>query len=127
MIQFRSKVDDGVIRPEIDLAQYLGQLYTSQELRLERIVRTESREEDYITEAELEVSRAKLSRHKAVGVDLLRDMTFHDDAHWNRIKDKILRKFNEWISTLRIPRYLKTARIIPISKDPNNSPFPELG
>ena len=127
MISFKSKIIDGVIRPEIGLAEYLRNLYTSQELRLERVERTESREEDLITEADLEYSRAKLSRHKAVGVDLLRDMTFHDDAHWNRIREKILIKFNEWVSTLRIPGYLKTARIIPLSKDPNNSPFPELG
>ena len=46
MIAFKSRVDDGVIRPEIGLAEYLGNLYTSQELKLERIVRTESREED---------------------------------------------------------------------------------
>ena len=100
MIGFRSKVEDGESIPEMDLAQYLEELYTSQELRLERIGRTEFRDEDLVTEAELEVSRTKLSRHKAVEVDLLRDMTFHDESHWTQIKAKILRKFNEWITTL---------------------------
>ena len=100
MIGFRSRIVDGAIVPEIDLAQYLERLYTSQNLRLERIGRTEIRDEDLITEAELETSRVKLSRHKAVGVDLLRDTTFHDDTHWNMIRPKILRKFNEWTTTL---------------------------
>ena len=36
-------------------------------------------------------------------------------------------KFNEWTTTLRIPNYLKKAKIIPLSKDPLNSPFPEVG
>ena len=100
MIGFRSKIVDGIIIPEVDLAQYLERLYTNPDLRLERIGRTEIRDEDLITETELELSRIKLSRHKAVGVDLLRDMTFHDESHWTRVKSKILRKFNEWITTL---------------------------
>ena len=69
----------------------------------------------------------KLSRHKAVGVDLFKDMNFHDDALWGIVKTKILRKFNEWVLTLRIPSYLKLAKIIPLSKDPGNSPYPSLG
>ena len=59
-----------------------------------------------------------------MGVDLLRDMIFHDNTQWTRIKAKVLRKFNEWVSTLQIPKYLKLAKIIPLSKDPDNSPYP---
>ena len=40
---------------------------------------------------------------------------------------KILRSFNSWITDLRIPAYTKVAKIIPLSKDENNSPFPKLG
>ena len=54
-------------------------------------------------------------------------MTFHNDIHWDQIKHKILIKFNEWIQNLSIPDYMKKAKIIPLSKDPNNSPFPEVG
>ena len=127
MTSFKSKIVDGTIIPEVSLSDYLRQLYTCENQKLESIVRTESRVEDTITEAELEISRDKLSRHKAVGIDLLRDMVFHDDAQWDRIKGKILIKFNEWVTTLRIPNNLKLAKIIPLSKDPNNSPFPEIG
>ena len=127
MIAFRSRVEGGNIIPEASLTEYLQTLYTNNQLALGRPIRTESREEDLFSEEELEVARQRLSRHKAVGIDLLRDMVFHDTVLWDKVKGKVLTKFNEWVTTLRIPSYLKLAKIIPLSKDPNNSPFPEIG
>ena len=127
MLSFKSRVVDGAITPEASLPEYLGQLYTDQDLALERISRTHYDIEDEISEAELEISRQKLSRHKAVGIDLLKDMIFHDDVLWDTVKSKVLAKFNEWVLTLRIPSYLKLAKIIPLSKDPDGSPYPSLG
>ena len=62
-----------------------------------------------------------------MGVDLLKDMVFHDSVLWSKVKTKVLNKFNEWVLSLRIPSYLKLAKIIPLSKDPDNSPYPSLG
>ena len=62
-----------------------------------------------------------------MGVDLLKDMVFHDSVLWSKVKTKVLSKFNEWVLSLRIPSYLKLAKIIPLSKDPDNSPYPSQG
>ena len=127
MIHFRSKVIRGKIEPEMKLHEYLAQLYTDPAQALEPIQRTETDPDDQVTKIELNNARNLLSRHKAVGLDQLQDMVFHKECHWNLIKRKVLTKFNYWISSLRIPQYLKKAKIIPLSKDTNNSPFPEVG
>ena len=127
MIGFRSNIEDNNIVPEISLASYLRDLYTDPNLALQPIRRTATDEEDEITEGELNIARHKLSHNKAIGVDLLPDKFFHNNVLWMNMKTKILRTFNEWTTTLRIPSYVKKAKIIPLSKDANNSPFPILG
>ena len=49
-----------------------------------------------------------------------------DDMLWDQVKDKVLHRFNEWALTLKIPQYLKLARIIPLSKEANTA-FPAHG
>ena len=83
MIKFRSRVEDGIIIPEIPLSDYLSGLYTDPNLALGPIHRTQSDPDVIITEGELETARDKLSRHKAVGIDLLRDMEFHSEEIWD--------------------------------------------
>ena len=103
MVHFRSSTENGLIIPAQPFPEYFADLYTRPDLALQRIRRTQSSEEVIITEGELEIARSKLSRHKALGVDRLADMRFHDDVLWNQIKDKMLYKFNEWALTLKIP------------------------
>ena len=94
---------------------------------MERPIRSPVTDDDLISEAELNVAREKLSRNKAVGLDQLKDRHFHNDLIWEKIQNKIKNNFNRWITELRIPQYLKVAKIIPLSKDEDNSPFPKLG
>ena len=126
MQHFRSEVDGDHIVEAQPFIEYFADLYTRPQMALRRIHRTQSSAEVIITEGELEVARTKLSKHKAVGVDRLADMRFHNEVLWDRIKDKVLFKFNEWALTLKIPQYLKLARIIPLSKEANSA-FPAHG
>ena len=48
-----------------------------------------------ITLEQIELSRRKLSRGKARGVDELPDIYFKDTMIWNQIKTKMLRFFNQ--------------------------------
>ena len=73
------------------------------------------------------MARKKLSRNKAVGIDLLPDKHFHNEILWTEMGGKILSTFNNWVNSLNIPSYVKRAKIIPLSKDSNNSAFPILG
>ena len=107
MVQFRSEVQGDQVIPAENFADYFANLYTCPQPALSPIPRTQSSAEVIITEGELEAARAKLSRHKAVGVDRLADMKFHNDILWDQIKDKVLYKFNQWALTLRIPSYMK--------------------
>lgn len=103
MIHFRSRIEDDRICPPQPFHEYFAELYSRPDLALPRIRRTQSSAEVIITEGELEVARSKLSRHKAVGIDRLADMRFHDDVLWDQVKDKVLHRFNEWALTLKIP------------------------
>ena len=103
MVQFRSSIENGLITQPQPFPEYFADLYTRPDLALPRIRRTQSSAEVIITEGELEIARSKLSRHKAVGIDRLADMRFHDDVLWDQVKDKVLYKFNEWALTLTIP------------------------
>ena len=117
MIKFRSRIENGNIIPEISLADYLETLYTNRDLALRPIVRSEFNQLDIITIEELLAARGKLSKHKAIGVDLLPDKLFHNNILWKTMETKILDTFNKWTRTLEIPQYVKIARIIPLSKD----------
>ena len=102
MKKFRSKVENGKIASEIPLAEYLASLYTDPVRSLARLMQRTAplEDEDIIEEAELNMARKKLSRNKAIGVDLLADKQFHNDILWDEMKDKVLLSFNNWVSTL---------------------------
>jgi hypothetical protein len=70
------------------------------------------------------VARKLLSNNKAIGLDLLPDTYFKHQQIWDAAKEKILLWFNRWFQGERIPKYLKQARIMALSKDPNKSRFP---
>ncbi len=40
---------------------------------------------------------------------------------------KILVAFNKWFTEGRVPQYLKSSRVITLSKDQNISKYPEVG
>jgi len=76
---------------------------------------------------DLEWARDKLSRDKAIGVDQMQDRWITEDIYWNGIKSKLLTTFKQWYHQGSIPQYIKTGRIVPLSKDKENGNYPEEG
>lgn len=68
-----------------------------------------------------------MCKNKAKGLDDLPDWVIRDKKIWEKIKPKLLQQFNKWLNGARVPRYLKSARIYPISKDKEGSQYPEEG
>ena len=62
-----------------------------------------------------------MAKGKAVGIDELKDIIIKNDEIWTKVKDKVLDQFNHMLSKGRSPRYFKKGRIVPLSKDENNS------
>jgi hypothetical protein len=80
-----------------------------------------------IDEALLDQAVKKLSRDKAVGLDLLPDFFFKSKEVYRAIKPKILRIFNDWANTGAIPPSMLHGKIIAISKtEAQMPPLPKV-
>jgi hypothetical protein len=80
-----------------------------------------------IDEALLDQAVKKLSRDKAVGLDLLPDFFFKSRAVYRATKPKILRIFNDWANIGEIPPSMLQGRIIAISKtEAQMPPLPKV-
>ena len=76
----------------------------------------------------LEESWKNLPRGKATSVDLLQDTVIKQEEVWEKIKDKMFCAINLWLNDgLPVPDYLKTTRMIALTKDKNKSRTPEVG
>ena len=55
-------------------------------------------------------------------------MWFKNEIIWEEVKTKILCIFISWANfTDKVPKYLKDARIIALSKDENGAEYPKYG
>ena len=81
-----------------------------------------------VTKAELSAAIARLSKDKAVGVDGLSDKTLHEVAKLTMQKDGvdglnlITEKINTIFAARSWPKYIGTARFIPLSKNKDEYP-----
>ena len=48
------------------------------------------------------------------------DRLFKDENLWTAIKRKVLNRFNIWYYDAKLPKYMKTGKIFPLSKDQEN-------
>ena len=81
----------------------------------------------WISMEQLERARRKLAKGKAKGLDELQDIYLKSEEIWDKAKDKILIEFNRSLRQGSVPLYFKRSRIIPLSKDKDNSQFPKVG
>jgi hypothetical protein len=72
---------------------------------------------------EVKLAIGKLSRHKASGLDQMKDMILHHTKNPD-VLQKIAKVFTEWAKGRQIPSYLKTARITCLSKTKSSYPPP---
>ena len=46
---------------------------------------------------ELEDARKRMSKNKAIGIDIMKDLQLKDDMIWREVKEKILEQFNAYL------------------------------
>jgi len=63
--------------------------------------------------------------NKAIGIDGLKDTVIKKAQSDLTVVSKLTNAFNSWTETGRLPQYMTTARVIPLSK--TSSPFPSKG
>ena len=74
------------------------------------------------------MARDKLAKDKAKGIDELPDSWLKDPMLWPHICRQIAQFFDELLlNEEEVPKYMKTARVIPLSKDNNTPLYPEEG
>ena len=66
-----------------------------------------------------------VGKNKAAGLDCLSDKHMKPLLSKEKIISKITKSFNHWFLSHKIPSYLKTARIVVLSKEKSN--FPTYG
>jgi len=64
----------------------------------------------------LDNARSKLAKNKATGNDELSDEFLHNENIWPYIREKVCLEFYKWLVKGKVPKYLKEARVIPLSK-----------
>jgi hypothetical protein len=80
-----------------------------------------------INEAMMDAAIKKLSRDKAVGLDLLPDYFFKSRKVFQTIKSKLIGIFTDWANTGNFPVYVLTSKIFALSKSASAFPdFPKL-
>ena len=57
----------------------------------------------------------------------MNDRWISEDIYWDKCKGKLLNTFKIWFHQGKIPEYIKTGRIVPLSKDKVNGCYPERG
>ena len=50
-----------------------------------------------------------------------------EQKYWDKCQGKLLKTFQRWYREGGIPDYVKTGRIVPLSKDKVNGQYPEFG
>ena len=66
-----------------------------------------------------------MTGHKATGLDGLTSYCLKEDRVSKIVVSKLTETFNKWFANGRTPQYLKTARVIPLSKEDNE--YPDFG
>ena len=117
---FKSEIIEGEIKEPPSLSNYLESLYSSQDI-IDPINHQELNPIHLITTEQLDRARKKMAKGKAVGIDELKDIIIKNDEIWTKVKGKVLDQFNHMLAKGRSPRYFKKGRIVPLSKDENNS------
>jgi hypothetical protein len=104
---------------QISIATYLRQLYT---FSIDHLDMDQS--EDIVplhgysplTIRDLDNAKKHLSRKKAIGRDALSNQMMHEFLLKDNAKDIFLRKFNIWWLNSSFPSYMKSTRIVSLSK-----------
>ena len=108
--------DRGIIEPP-SFSEYLGQLFNSDgQTRLESVRHAGQESEPDITEAEVDAAINRLGP-KATGIDQLDYAKLKDKMYRTPLVKKLTFIFNKWWKGAEIPSYLKTARVVALSKD----------
>ena len=80
-----------------------------------------------ITQSIFDTALRKLAQGKATGYDGLPDTILKELGKTKSIKLKLMDQFNLWARRGFLPGYLTIAKVIPLSKDKDNSQFPAVG
>ena len=67
-----------------------------------------------------------LKKDKAIGTDGLPDYVLKQNNRQEMLTEKLKTVFESWLNGHEIPKYVKTTRIVALSKEENN-PYPEVG
>jgi hypothetical protein len=125
-IGFQSKIEDGLIIPAITIQEHITNLFREPT----RIIFHQPRiiEKFVINETMMDDAIKKLSRDKAVGLDLLPDYFLKSRRVYQTIKKKLIGIFSEWANLGGIPDTILTGRIFALSKINNcqNPTFPKV-
>ena len=67
-----------------------------------------------------------LKINKAVGIDGLPDFVLKEGKRRQLLKDKLRPEFERWLNGVPVPEYLKTTRIVALSKE-DGEEYPAVG
>lgn len=79
-------------------------------------------EQIIIQTEEVNIAMSILGKNKAIGVDYLHDSHLRQDTLKSETIEKLRRTFQQWLSGKAIPKYLKTAKVILLSKEKTQYP-----
>lgn len=112
------------VKTSLPICEYIKQLYKhGQEVKF-GIFEGPRQPRYLVTKADVEAAIRSLG-NKATGVDELDARVIKRRGHKQQLVQKLATTFNHWLTTNKVPKYVKTGKLLNLSKD--GTEYPGVG